>query len=190
MDSGAVLLLNVHQWPRHRRLAMCGKANKQYRHGRYTNKRRWRLEKPLNQAMAQLTALQMRNFKARISRLPNGTREQADAAFDRLGESFPGRWALPDPRRPETRPSWYVPRRAWAICARWLRLWREFQRLVFWGASLISPPMQTPYGRGETRPLDRGLSSEQRGLEERKRTELGRFRAWCARAGLELEPMT
>lgn len=185
MDQGAALLLNVHQWPRYRRLARTGPNNPNYKHGRYTWRRRKRLEEPLNRAMRDLSALSIVTLERRIDRLPKGTRERAKAMLVRLGEFFPGRWALPDPRRSERNPAWYVPRRAWALCARWLRLWRALQRLVFWGASLISQPMPTSYGGGTTGSLSGMLRSTG---EERRKGELARFRDWCARQGLSGEP--
>lgn len=184
-DPGATLLLNVDQWPRHRRIAMTGRNNVNFRHGRYTNKRRWRLEKPLNHAMRDLSAFGLQRLQLRIARLPKPTVERAKVALDRLGEFFPGRWALADPRRPESSPAFYIPRRAWALCARWLRLWRELQRLVFWGASLISAPMPAPTGEEQKGPIREALSG---GVNDRRRLELERYRAWCARQGLSVEP--
>ncbi len=178
-------LLNDEAWPIWRRIAMTGSNNVNHKHGRYANRRRWRLEKPLNMAMRALSAFDLVRLNQRIARLPKPTAERAKVALDRLGEFFPGRWALQHRDHTERRPAWYVPRRAWALCARWLRLWRELQRLVFWGASLISPPMVTPIGEKQKGPLWEALSQ---GVNDRRRRALDDYRAWCARQGLSLAP--
>lgn len=180
-------LLNDEAWPIWRRLAMTvpGGTNGNYKHGHYSNWRRFHLEKPLNAAMRDLSAFALRRLQLRIARLPKPTAIRAGEALDRLGEFFPGRWALQHRDHTEQRPAWYVPRRAWALCARWLRLWRVLQRLVFWGASLISPPMPTPNRRGEIGPIRGALSQ---GVDDRRRRELERYQDWCARQGLSVEP--
>jgi hypothetical protein len=187
--SSTIDVLRAGAWSRMRRIAWTGENNPAFKHGRYTNRRRWKLEKPLNEAMAELTSLpQLDQLQRTIALLPDARRHRARTALDELGKFMPvQQWAMPYQRRGQSL-GWYLPRCAWAHCAKFLRAFAALKRLVFFGTSLIRWLVPTPYReRNRKSDLGRGLNTGS-GHEARKQTELRRFADYCARHGLSTAP--
>ncbi len=183
-------VLRAGSWSRPRRLAWTGPSNPAFIHGRYTNRRRWRLEKPLDAAMRELTGDALFRLHHHITRLPGFQRDRARAAMDALGAFMPvASWALPY-ERPGKPTAWYVPRVAAAHCAKFLRAFAALKRLLFFGASLMRPLMPTLVGekqkdRSPGQSFDAGST-----FQDRRQRELRRFADYCARQGLSITPVT
>lgn len=153
-------------WPRHLRLAMTGSDNPNYRHGRYSRRRRF-LERQLETMLHQLRPARLIE---RLVRLAPGVRDQVTAGLGLLtGDAHPQTWALPDPR-PGHPPRWYLPQAALAFAVAWLRKARELHRLIFFDTSLIQSTIAPLHKEGGSRGTT--------GVKRSPSDEVQRLRAW------------
>ncbi len=171
-------------WPRARRLSICGTANKNYKTGRYTRYRRSRLEGPIGPYLRQLHPARLLEI---LARLPVPAQTQATELLGWLtGPCHPQQWAMQDPR-PGKGGGWYVPRAAWALAAAWIRRARQALRLVHLHSSVILRPMGPLLRRGIGGSQQTYYSSppdDHRSTEERRRRGREVYEAFRRQHGL------
>lgn len=172
-------------WPRWRRLSVAGNKNHRFSTGKYTHKRRYRLEKPVNAAhLKWLTPIGLYRASRMIAMLDGSRAPQARAMLEHLKALGPVNWALLDERCDARDPKFYIPRIAWSAATKFLRAARELSRLIFFGLPSMPSPVPTSYRRekpGRNGALNSISSSN---IEARKSSELDRYRDWIERQGL------